>query len=180
MRRWFRLSLGLLTLSLLAAAPALAQTAPAPARPAAASGTSGIVWKGWGLQAGASSNPDQFYGGVHFDLGEFARDVRFQPSVDIGVGDHVTLLTALAEVHYIFSKVQVWRPYLGGGAGFTHAGFDDHAKRRGDESDTRLALMGIGGLETRMKSGTKFHVEAKVGLGDNDPDLKLGVGWTWK
>jgi hypothetical protein len=180
MRRRFKLSLPLVILLAVSAAPTLAQTAPSGTRPTTTPGTSGIGWRGWGVQVGASSSPDQFYGGVHFDLGEFSKDVRFRPTVDIGVGDHVTLLTALAEVHYVFSNVQVWRPFVGGGAGFTHAAFDDHARRQGAENDTEIALMGVGGIETRLKSGTKFQVDAKVGLGDNDPDFKLGVGWSWK
>ena len=70
-----------------------------------AQGLDGIQWKGWGARVGLSSDPDQGYGGVHFNLGEFAKNVRFRPSVELGFGDDQTLLQVLAEVHYVFSNV---------------------------------------------------------------------------
>ena len=142
--------------------------------PAHAQGTAHIGYRGWGARVGLSSNPDQFYGGVHWDLGEFARNVRFRPNVEIGFGDHVTVLQANAEVHYVFSKVQVWKPYVGGSAGLIYAD-PDHAN-----SQTDLSVMGVGGVETKLKSATSFFIEAKVGLTNDDPDLKAAVGWTWK
>jgi len=142
--------------------------------PVFAQGTAHVGYRGWGVRAGGSSNPDQFYGGVHWDLGEFARNVRFRPNFEIGVGDHVTTLQGNAEVHYVFSKVQVWKPYVGGSAGFIYAD-PDHG-----DSETDLSVMGVGGVETKLKSATSFFIEGKVGLTNDDPDFKLGVGWTWK
>jgi len=150
-----------------------------PADEALAQGTSGIGWKGWGVRVGASADPDQIYGGVHFNLGEFAKDVRFRPTVELGFGDDVTTLQALAEVHYVFSKVQVWTPYVGGGIGLAYVNVDDDDNGNGDDSDTEFALAGMGGVETKLKSGTGFFIEGKVGFGDNDPDFKLGVGWSF-
>jgi len=142
--------------------------------PVFAQGTAHIAYRGWGVRVGGSSNPDQFYGGVHRDLGEFARNVRFRPNFEIGVGDHVTTLQGNAEVHYVFSKVQVWKPYVGGSAGFIYAD-PDHG-----DSETDLSVMGVGGVETKLKSATTFFIEAKAGLTNDDPDFKFGVGWTWK
>lgn len=177
MRRRFIAPL-LLPLLTALAAPALAQTA---SQPATGPGTSGIGYRGWGAQVGLSDNPDQIYGGVHWDLGEFARNVRFRPVIEIGRGDHRTLVQALADVTYIFSKVQVWHPYVGGEIGFSYVDIDSSQLPPGaDNTDTDLALMGVGGVETRLKSGTKFFLEAKVGFGDDDPDFKIGAGWTWK
>jgi hypothetical protein len=144
------------------------------ATPALAQGTAQVGYRGWGVRAGLSSNPDQVYAGVHWDLGEFARNVRFRPNIEVGFGDHVTLLQANAEVHYVFSKVQVWKPYVGGSAGFVYADPDE------GDNKTDLSVMGVGGVETKLKSATSFFIEAKVGLTNDDPDLKVGVGWTWK
>ncbi len=142
--------------------------------PALAQGTSHIGYRGWGARVGLSSDPDQVYGGAHWDLGEFARNVRFRPNVEVGFGDDVTVLQANAEVHYVFSKVQVWKPYVGGSVGFVYADPDT------GDSDTEVGAMGVGGIETKLKSATSFFIEAKVGLSNNDPDFKVGVGWTWK
>lgn len=152
---------------------------PASAAPALAQGTQGIRFDGWGVRFGLSADPDQAYGGVHFDLGEFAKDVRFRPTAELGFGDDVTLFQALAEVHYIFSKVQVWKPYVGGGLGLAFADVDDDDNGRDDDSDTEFSLAGVGGVETRLKSGNGFLLELKIGFGDNDPDAKFGVGWTF-
>jgi hypothetical protein len=142
--------------------------------PALAQGTAQVGFRGWGVRVGGSSNPDQIYAGFHWDLGEFARNVRFRPNVEIGFGDSVKVLQGNAEVHYVFSKVQVWKPYVGGSAGFIYADPDD------GNSETNLSLMGVGGVETKLKSATAFFMEAKIGLTHDDPDLKIGVGWTWK
>ena len=39
-------------------------------------------------------------GGVHFNLGELTKDVRFRPTVEVGFGDDQTLVQMLAEVHF--------------------------------------------------------------------------------
>jgi len=139
-----------------------------------AQGTAKIGYRGWGVRVGLSSDPDQVYGGFHWDLGEFAHNVRFRPNLEIGFGDNVDVLMANAEVHYVFSKVQVWKPYVGGSTGFIYANPD------AGDSDTDLTLTGVGGVETKLKSATSFFIEGKVGLTDNEPDFKAGVGWTWK
>jgi hypothetical protein len=165
----------LLPMLVCLATPALAQSS---AKSSSRSGP-GIGWRGWGVRVGASQNPDQIYGGVHFDLGEFAKDVRFRPYFEIGSGDHVTTLQAMAEVTYLFSKVQVWKPYVGGSLGFDYVTLND-VPSGVDDTDTGIALMGIGGIETKLKSGTKFFAELKIGFADDDADAKVGVGWTWK
>jgi len=175
MARKMRIPLVILSVaavSLLASNAVLAQGA------GKSSGGSGIGWEGWGVRVGVSSDPDQVYGGFHFDLGHFAPNVRFRPTVEIGVGDDATLIQALAEAHYVFSKVQVWKPYVGGGVGISYVKLDNLPPGV-DDTDNDLALMGIGGIETKLKSATRFFLEAKIGFGDDDPDLKLAAGWTW-
>jgi opacity protein-like surface antigen len=143
-----------------------------------AQGLSGIHWDGWGVRAGLSSDPDQAYGGVHFNLGEFAKDVRFRPSTELGLGDELVVIQMLAEAHYVFSNFQVWKPYLGGGLGLTYVNYDnDHP---GDDSETKVSLCPIGGIETMLNQGMKFFFELKLGLADEDPDIKCGIGLSWK
>ena len=174
MRRSFPIPLLMVLLAFTLAAPAFAQQQ-------SSGGGGGIGWEGWGVRLGASSDPDQVYGGVHFDLGYFARDVRFRPTIEVGIGDDATVVQAFAEAHYSFSKVQVWKPYVGGGVGLTFIDRDrDKLPPGADDSDTELGLMGVGGIETGLKSGSRFFLELKIGFGDDDPDFKVGLGWTWR
>lgn len=167
----------LLLLSLLLFVPS--DYAFAQSSTSSSAGTSGIGWEGWGVRVGLSADPDQAYGGVHFNLGHFARDVRFRPTIEIGFGDDVTTLQALAEVHYVFSKVQVWKPYVGGGLGLSYINVDDDGPGNGDDSDTEVGFAAMGGVETRLRSGSTFGIEGKIGFGDNDADFKAGVSWSF-
>ena len=137
-----------------------------------------IRFDGWGIRAGLSSDPDQVYGGVHFNLGQLTKDVRFRPSVEVGFGDDQTVVQMLAEVHYVFPKFQVWKPYLGGGLGLTYVNYDDG--HHGDGSDIEGSLNAIGGIETDLKQGMKLFFEFKLGLAHQDPDIKFGIGISWK
>jgi len=174
MRSWMKAPL--LTLSILAglAMPGIAQAQSTPSQ-----GGPSFGWNGWGIRAGVSSDPDQAYGGVHFELGEFAPNVRFRPSLEIGFGDDVTLVQANAEVHYVFNKVQVWKPYVGGLVAFSWYEVDN-VPPGVDDSDTDVGFMGLGGVQTRLKSGVGMFFEGKVGLTDEVPDFKAAIGWTWK
>jgi hypothetical protein len=167
------------------AGPILLLLLVAAATPVAAQGSKGqgpsLGWNGWGARLGISSDPDQAFAGVHFELGEFARNVRFRPTLEIGFGDDLTVVQGLAEVHYVFSKVQVWKPYVGGGVGLIHVSGDVDTPLGTEEvSDNEVSVMGVGGVETRLKSGTRFFLELKLGLNNDSPDLKLGAGWSWK
>jgi hypothetical protein len=133
---------------------------------------------GWGIRAGLSSDPDQVYGGVHFDLGELTRDVRFRPTVEVGFGDDRKLVQMLAELHYLFSMFQTWEPYLGGGLGLTYVDYD--TGHRKDGSNIGGSLNAIAGMETEITKRTKLFFEFKLGLAHEDPDIKFGVGLSWK
>lgn len=174
MKYWIRTSLLILACLALIGTPAVAQS-----QPTASKGGPSFGWNGWGLRAGVSSDPDQAYGGVHFELGEFAPNVRFRPSLEIGFGDDVTLMQVNAEVHYVFNKVQVWKPYVGGLVAFSWVDLDN-APPGADDSDTDIGFMGVGGVQTKLKSGVAMFFEGKIGLTDEDPDFKVAIGWTWK
>ena len=143
-----------------------------------AQGLSGIHWDGWGVRTGLSSDPDQLYGGVHINLGEFAKDVRFRPSIEFGLGDDLVLIQMLAEAHYVFSNFQAWKPYLGGGLGLTYVNYDNYHHR--DDSESKFSLNPIEGIETMLNQGMKVFFELKLGLADEDPDIKFGIGLSWK
>jgi opacity protein-like surface antigen len=106
------------------------------------------------------------------------KDVRFRPTVEVGFGDDQTVVQLAAEVHYVFSKYWSLKPYAGGGLGLTYINCDDDHPQK--DSDTEASLSAIGGVETELKQGTKVFFEFKLGLTHDDPDIKLGVGLSWK
>jgi len=138
-----------------------------------------VGYRGWGPRVGISDDPDQIVAGVHWDLGEFAPRVRFQPSVDFGFGDDALSLSGNAMVGYWFPTKAEVTPYAGGQIGAVYFDYDSDGKEHDDGSDTEIGLALVGGIETKLKSGTRFLVELQIGLGDI-PDAKLLAGWTFK
>jgi hypothetical protein len=138
-----------------------------------------VGFRGWGPRVGLTLDPDQIHFGAHLDFGNFARHVRFQPNVEMGFGDDVTLVTINFEAAYRFRETwDVWSPYVGGGLGLNFASFDNSGPG-GDDSSTDLGVNALGGIERGLSSGNRFFVEVKLGLVDESPDLKATVGWTF-
>lgn len=149
--------------------------APCAARAARESDPgSDIGFRGWGPRLGLSIDPDQFHFGAHLDFGNFARHVRFQPNIEVGVGDNVTLATINAEAAYRFlSRWDVWTPYVGGGLGANVKRLDN-----GNDSETDVGVNALGGIERGLAGGDRFFLEAKFSLNDV-PDAKVTAGWTF-
>jgi hypothetical protein len=139
------------------------------------------AFRGWGPRGGLTIDPDQIHFGVHTDLGDLAKNVRFQPNLEIGFGDNLTLFAVNAEAFYQFESE--WAPYVGGGLGVNHLRFDydDDPDNPFDddisESDTELGVNILGGVELRDRDGDTFFLEGKFGLIDS-PDFKLTLGLT--
>ena len=133
-------------------------------------------FQGWGPRAGLTVNPDQFHFGAHADLGSIGNHVRLQPSLELGLGEEMTLVSLNGDLAYRFaSRWDVWTPYLGGGASVFFAGEDNGLM---DGADTGVGLAVLGGIERGMSSGSRFFVEGKVGFVDA-PDFKVTAGWTF-
>lgn len=149
---------------------------PAAAFAQSSSGTGPVV-TAWGPRLGFSSGPDQFVFGGQLDLGNLAPDLTLTPNVEIGLGDNATTFALNGDLHYHF-RVQnsPWRPYVGGGIGFTHISIDTPF---GDVSDTDVGASILGGAIVPTQSGSRFFVEGKLGLGDI-ADFKLLIGWNFK
>lgn len=140
------------------------------------SATAGISYRGWGPRAGVSVDPDQVVGGIHVDLGEIIRNLRFQPNVDLGVGDDAIFVGANLAALWFFPADGSWDPYAGGELGFLYQDVD--VDRGEDDTDLDVTFNAVGGVETRLKSNNRFLIELKVGIVE-DPDVKLMVGWTF-
>jgi hypothetical protein len=137
-----------------------------PALPAAAQD---LAFRGWGLRAGVSDNPDQLVAGAQFNFGEVYRDVRLQPSVDLGFGDDRTILSAAIPVFYRFPASRTLTLYGGGGLAL---GWID-SDREGSDFDISPLL--AGGLEWPVAPGS-LSLELSV-TGGNLPAAKLMVDW---
>jgi len=162
----------------LALAAALAATLLGTA-PAAAQETD-LGFRGWGLRAGAASDPDQAIVGVHWDLGELLEDLRLQPSVDLGFGDDVATFSLLVPVHYRFEIASDVTPYAGGGVLLAVLDRDDPPRGRGrdDEEDFDIAPVAVGGLEIPIGRGRDLLLELHLGGGDAF-DAKFVAGWSF-
>src|SRR5262245_66133326 len=73
-----------------------------------------IGYHGWGPRVGVADDPDQVVAGVHWDLGEFVPNLRFEPSAEIGIGDHDTALLGHLIVAWYFTPHPKVRHYPGG------------------------------------------------------------------
>ena len=135
--------------------------------------TSASAQSGFGVRAGASATPDQFYFGVHMDVKEIVERFWFRPNAEVGVGNGLTLFSLNGEFVYdipLKSSTR-WVPYVGGGPAFLIGSFSTPSGR---VTDTGGGFNFVGGM--RQRKG--FMGEIKIGAIDS-PDFKLGVGWTW-
>ena len=173
---------GLALLLLLSFLPGLA------AAQSSGSVGSGIGLRGWGLRAGIGVDPDQGLFGLQWDLGEFTRNLRFQPDVEVGLGDDVLTAYATAPVHYVFDVDGSFRPYAGGGIALGLVSVDDdgegnpfgNGNGNDDDDDTEFeaGARAIGGLQWERANGKPFAIEANFGVGDVH-DFQVKVWWNW-
>ncbi len=126
--------------------------------------------QGPGLRGGVSIDPDQVYFGGHFETDALIDRLHFRPNLEVGIGDDVVATALNFEFAYKFPSRSPWRLYAGGGPAVNFYSFDD-----GDGSETEGGFNFLIGAEQR--SGLFF--ELKVGVVDS-PDLKFGVGFTFK
>jgi hypothetical protein len=157
MLRWLgrrvKVLLAASTVLLATAAPALAQA---------------------GLRGGVSVDPDQFYVGGHFETAPLVDRLHFRPNLEVGIGDDLVTTALDFEFVYKFPSRSPWRLYAGGGPAVNFYSRDEDGGRGGG-TETEGGLNFLFGAEQR--SGLFF--ELKVGAIDS-PDLKFGVGWTFR
>lgn len=130
----------------------------------------------YGPRIGVSNNPDQVVFGGQMDFGEVAPDLSLSPNVELGFGDHMTLIALNADLQYHFEvQGSAWKPYAGGGLSVNFFSFDS---RLGGGSDTQAGVNFLIGAAVPTKTGSRFFSELRLGAGDI-PDLKLMFGWNF-
>ena len=124
--------------------------------------------QGPGVRAGASVDPDQFYVGGHYESNALVDRLYFRPNAELGFGDDITTIGLNFEFVYKIPLTSPWSLYVGGGPALNIYRFDDDSEAEG-------GLNVLFGAETSR--GLLFEV--KVGAIDS-PELKFGIGYTWR
>ena len=128
-----------------------------------------VAAQDFGLRAGASADPDQFYFGVHADVGPLVEGLRFRPNLEIGVGSDLTHVGANLEFTYpVRLDDSAWSFYPGVGPALNVYSFNDNSEVEGGVN----ILLGL-------EHDDGLFVEFKVGALDS-PDVKFGVGYTFR
>ncbi len=129
-----------------------------------------------GPQIGFSTDPSQVVFGGHLGMQDVAPDLDFVPSIDIGVGDNVTVFSLNGDFHYRF-RVQGarWQPYAGAGVALHTA---SESSGFGGGSSTVGGGNLMVGADVPTQGGSRFYVEARFGLGDG-PTFKALAGWSF-
>ena len=123
-----------------------------------------------GVRAGISVDPDQFYFGGHLETSPLVDRLHFRPNVEVGFGDDLVLIAANMEFVYKFPRRGGWGIYAGGGPALNVFMFDES-----DDTETDAGLNFLVGVE----NSRGLFFEFKIGAMDS-PDLKFGVGYTWR
>lgn len=123
-----------------------------------------------GVRAGISVDPDQFYFGGHIETSPLVDRLHFRPNLEVGFGDDIVLIAANMEFVYKFPRRWEWGLYAGAGPALNVFTFDDR-----DDSETEAGFNILIGAE----NSRGLFFEFKVGAIDS-PDLKFGVGWTFR
>ena len=161
------------TLRIVAMILALTSLTLAPA-------TSAHAFSTFGPHLGFSTGPDQLVLGAHAQFGDVAPNIDFVPSVDLGFGDHLTLVSLNGDFHYRFElSGTTWQPYAGAGVGVHFAQFDVNGPFA-DGSTTNAGGHLFLGADVPTKSGNRFFTELKLGITSDSPDFKLLAGWSFK
>jgi hypothetical protein len=140
----------------------------------------GAAVTSYGVRAGLSIDPDQIVLGGQLSVGDVAPNLTFDPNVEFGFGDDVTVIAFNLDMHYHFDiNGSQWRPYVGVGAGINLISIDLPPGFAGDDSFTEVGANFIFGASVPTRAGNQFFGEMKLGVGDI-PELKLLVGWNFR
>jgi hypothetical protein len=123
--------------------------------------------QGIGFQGGATIDPEQMFGGTHFETPDFYPGLRFRPGIDGSWGQGYSLATINLEFIY---RTQLgrspWSMYQGGGPAIVLLRFEEN-------TDVHAGSFFIFGFS----HANGFFTEFRYG-GGTYPQLKFGAGVT--
>lgn len=135
-----------------------------------------LGYQTWGVRGGVGDDPDQGIIGVHWNMGNFAKNVRLQPNLELGFGDDHTIASATFPAHYRFGNSPDFTPYLGGGVLLAYVDRDKPKRGQGSGSDFEIEPVFVGGIEWPLSGGGDLFLELDLSFGDAH-DVKFMVGW---
>ena len=126
--------------------------------------------RAYGIRIGLGLNPDQVVAGFQADFGKVYRNVRFVPSIDAGLGDHLKnigfngdlkmflpLPKAEAAIYVLAGPtIEIWSPDEG-------------------EGDTEIGVYLGSGIRMGMGEKGWYNLEARFGIGDV-PEIRILLG----
>jgi len=132
----------------------------------------------FGPRFGASIDPDQLVLGGQLSLQEFAPNWSFDPNLELGFGDNLTVIAFNLDAYYhLRLSGSDWRPYLGGGLGVNFISWDESFGTH-DRSNTEVGLNLVAGFSIPAGSGDHWFTELRFGINDI-PTLKILGGFNF-
>lgn len=126
-----------------------------------------------GIRAGASFHPNQFYFGVHGQVGPVVDLIDFRPNLEIGFGDRRTVVALNGEFVYPFELRNGTPLYAGGGPALVIIR-RDRANQPGSDNNVEPGFNFLLGVLL----DEHYFAELKVGLIDS-PEVKIGFGYNF-
>jgi hypothetical protein len=128
----------------------------------------------YGVRAGVSAEPEQFFFGGHYETRPLLERLTFKPSVEIGVGDGATLVALNLEFAYrIPVDNQPFALYIGAGPAANIYSINDGPGDGGD------GVHGGFNFFVGLQHNKGLFTELKVGAVDS-PSLKFMVGYAFR
>ncbi len=129
---------------------------------------------GTGVRMGVSIDPDQIYFGGHFEAGPVLEQLWVRPNLEVGIGNDITSISLNFELAYwIPLESRAWKAYIGAGPAL----------------NVYIVDTGVGGRDSNVQPGFNIlmalahrdglFTELKLGALDS-PDLKFGIGFSWR
>jgi hypothetical protein len=156
---------------------AACMTAGVHPTPAAAEGNT-ISALAIGPRVGLGINPDQIVFGGHMAFGGFHPDWTLSPILELGFGDHQTVVSIDFDGYYhMHLEDSDWRPYFGGGLSIDNFNIDEPAPFE-HVSNTEAGINLVAGTSIPTSPNAPMFAELRVGVGDI-PDLHIMAGWNF-
>lgn len=126
--------------------------------------------RAYGMRAGYGSDPDQFVIGAQADLGKTYKWVHFCPSIDAGIGDHITTIGFNGDFKAFLPLPKSSFAFYGlAGPTIEYWSWD------GGASDTEIGIYLGGGVRAAFGGSGWYNFELRAGIGDV-PELRILLG----